>query len=61
MRRLQAKVRDYITVEKDFRTKIKTITARNETLIDLLEQAVCFGKILFVSRPVLSQNYKHLE
>ena len=49
MRRLQAKVRDYIAVENNFRTKIETITTRDENLIQILEQAVCFGKILFVS------------
>jgi len=27
----------------------------------MLEQAVCFGKILLVSRPVLSHSYKLLE
>ena len=56
MNRLQLKLRYFIDIEKELRLKIKTITEKDEILVNTLEEAICFGKVLFVLTPVVSQE-----
>ena len=54
MNRLQSKLRYFIRIEKELRQKIKDVTEKDENLVTKLEDAICFGKILFVIKPVIS-------
>ena len=54
MNRLQSKLRYFIRIEKELRQKIKDVTEKDENLVTKLEEAICFGKVLFVIKPVIS-------
>ena len=56
MNRLQSKLRYFIRIEKELRQKIKDVTEKDENLVNKLEDAICFGKVLFVIKPVISQQ-----
>jgi len=56
MNRLQLKLRYFINIEKELRQKIKDVTDKDENLVTILEEAICFGKVLFVIKPVVSQK-----
>ena len=56
MNRLQQKLRYFINIEKELRQKIKNVTEKDEILVNTLEEALCFGKVLFVIKPVVSQQ-----
>ncbi len=61
MRRLQTKVRDFIKMEQELKTKIKEVTERDQKLINELETATCFGKVLFTIKPTLQVIQKNIE
>ena len=58
MGRLQAKLRDFIRIEKKLQGEIKEITMKDDRLVSQLEEAICFGKLLFVAKPVQSQEFE---
>ena len=43
MRRLQERVRDFVGVEKDLRVSLENVTKRDKTLVNSIENAICFG------------------
>jgi hypothetical protein len=61
MRRLQSKVRDFIKIEQELKTKIKEIEQRDEKLINELETALCFGKIMFMLKPQIQTIQTKIE
>ena len=61
MNRLQSKLRYFIRIEKELRQKIKDVTEKDENLVTILEDAICFGKVLFVIKPVVSQQVKSIQ
>ena len=61
MNRLQSKLRYFIRIEKELRQKIKDVTDKDENLVTILEDAICFGKVLFVIRPVVSQRVASIQ
>ena len=61
MQRLQSKVRDFIKIEKDLRRLIKDVEIKDQNLVEKLEDAACFGKVLFVVTPFSSQVSKQVE
>jgi len=56
MNRLQGKLRYFIQIEKELRKEIENVTEKDKNLVQVLENAICFGKVLFVIRPVVSQS-----
>lgn len=61
MNRLQSKLRYFIRIEKELRQKIKDVTEKDENLVTKLEDAICFGKVLFVIKPVISQQVRGIQ
>ena len=61
MNRLQSKLRYFIRIEKELRQKIRDVTEKDENLITILEDAICFGKVLFVIKPVVSQQVSSIQ
>ena len=59
MNRLQTKLRYFIRIEKELRQKIRNVTEKDENLVTILEEAICFGKVLFIIKPVASENQRH--
>lgn len=56
MNRLQGKLRYFIRIEKELRAEIENVTEKDKNLVQILENAICFGKVLFVIKPVVSQQ-----
>ena len=56
MKRLQEKVREFISIEKDLREKIMDVERKDRSLIYKLEEALCFGKVVIVMRPLFSDK-----
>ena len=54
MSRLQGKLRDFIRIEKELRQEIENVTDKDKNLVEILENTICFGKVLFVIKPVIS-------
>jgi hypothetical protein len=61
MGRLQAKLRDFIRIEKELQSKIKEVTQKDENLVSKLEEAICFGKLLFIMNPVDTKSTKDIQ
>ena len=61
MNRLQTKLRYFIRIEKELRQKIRNVTEKDENLVTILEEAICFGKVLFIIKPVASQKISAIQ
>mgnify|MGYP001447344909 FL=1 len=61
MLRLQGKLRDFIRIEKELRMKIKNVQDKDENLVSKLEEALCFGKMIFMLKPVVSKHMKQIK
>ena len=61
MNRLQSKLRYFIRIEKELRQKIKDVRDKDQNLVTILENAICFGKVLFVVKPVVSQQLQGIQ
>lgn len=61
MLRLQGKLRDFIQIEKELRQKIKHVQDKDENLVSKLEEALCFGKLIFMMKPVVSKHVKQIK
>jgi len=49
-------MRYFIRIEKELRAAIENVTEKDKNLVQILENAICFGKVLFVIKPVVSQQ-----
>ena len=61
MLRLQGKLRDFIRIEKELRLKIKNVEDKDRNLVTKLEEALCFGKMIFMLKPVISKHVKQIK
>ena len=61
MLRLQGKLRDFIRIEKELRLKIKNVEDKDRNLVAKLEEALCFGKMIFMLKPVISKHVKQIK
>jgi hypothetical protein len=60
LQRLQEKVNGFAATEKKLRFEISEIEKRDESLVTKLETAVCFGKIMITSRPLIVADFSEL-
>ena len=44
-------MRDFIKIEQELKSKIQEIEQRDQKLINELETALCFGKVMFMLKP----------
>jgi hypothetical protein len=56
MQRLQLKVKEFINVERDLRDKLKEAELKDQNLVLKLEEALCFGKMIFVRKPIIKKS-----
>jgi hypothetical protein len=56
MRRLQAKVRDYMKIESQLTEKMNLVQSRDENFMNKLENALCFGKMMVMLKPCLQKT-----
>ena len=61
MRRLQGKVRDFIKMEKELKERVAVVEKQDMNLVSKLEQAMCFGKVLFITKPILTDMQKAIQ
>ena len=61
MLRLQGKLRDFIRIEKELRAKIKSVEDRDKNLVSKLEEAICFGKLIFMLKPLASKHIRQIR
>ena len=61
MSRLQGKLRDFIRIEKELRQEIENVTDKDKNLVEILENTICFGKVLFVIKPVITQSLTNIQ
>lgn len=61
MRRLQAKVRDYIQMQQQLASKLQEAERRDEIFMNRLENAVTFGKIMFQAKASIVKTQKQLQ
>ena len=57
LQRLQEKVKGFAATEKNLRIQIQEIEKRDESMVTKLETAVCFGKIMITSRPLIVNEF----
>jgi hypothetical protein len=60
MRRLQDKVRDFMKAEQHLTNKLNEVEKKDQSLMDKLESALSFGKVMFLMKPVTAQSTKGL-
>ena len=61
MRRLQEKVRSFMSKEQKLSERLEQVESKDQSLMDKLEQALSFGKVLFLLKPVKSKTQKSLQ
>jgi uncharacterized protein (DUF1919 family) len=54
-------VKEFIGIEQDLRFKIRQAEKLDENLVSKLEDALCFGKMIFVMKPIMSKSLSSLE
>jgi hypothetical protein len=54
-------VKEFIGIEQDLRLKIRQAEKLDENLVSKLEDALCFGKMIFVMKPIMSKSLSSLE
>ena len=56
MQRLQEKVREFISIEKNLREKISEVERKDRSLLKNLEEALCFGKVIILMQPIFQEK-----
>ena len=61
LQRLQTSLRECINHDQKITEKITAIEEKQSSIINKLEDAVCFGKVLFVMQPIIDQSQRSIE
>lgn len=61
MQKLQAKVKELMTEQRDLRAKLRDFEQEDQSLICKLEEALCFGKIIFLMKPLQRIPLKDIQ
>mmetsp|Transcript_42285 Transcript_42285/g.40506 ORF Transcript_42285/g.40506 Transcript_42285/m.40506 type:complete len:136 (-) Transcript_42285:1730-2137(-) len=56
--RLQEKVKGFAQTERQLRTQIQEVEKKDEKLLEKIEKGVCFGKVMFTSKPLGVKSVK---
>ena len=51
----------FIRIEKELRLKIKNVEDKDRNLVTKLEEALCFGKIIFMLKPLISKHIRQIK
>ena len=54
-------MKGFSQTERSLRAKIQEIEQKDEQLLHKMEEALCFGKIMFTSKPVIVKGIKALK
>ena len=57
---MQEKVKGFAATEKQLRTQVIEVEKRDESLVTKIENAVCFGKVMITSRPLIVSDFGDL-
>lgn len=61
MLKLQVKVKELITEQRDLRAKLHDFEQMDQSLLCKLEEALCFGKIIFLIKPLQRVALKDIQ
>eukprot|EP00347_Sterkiella_histriomuscorum_P011376 403372690 len=61
LQRLQEKVKGFAQTEKHLRIQISEIEQRDESLINKIENAICFGKVMVTSKPLIIRSLAGIQ
>jgi len=50
-------VKSFTTIERALRTQISEIEAKDRSLVDKIENALCFGKVMFTVGPAIIREF----
>ena len=60
LQRLEEKVKGFAATEKQLRMQVMEVEKRDESLVTKIENAVCFGKVVITSRPLIVHEFGDL-
>jgi hypothetical protein len=61
LQKLQLKVKELITDQRDLRSQLQEFERKDHNLICRLEDAICFGKLIFIMKPMLTVTLKEIK
>jgi len=59
--RFQSKLRVYTEQDFKIKTSLKEIEIAQESMLDKIEKCHCFGKIMFMKKPVVTKSFRQVK